>query len=260
MHLPRALKTDAEFQVRISYRASPQRGLYFVGKTQAWTQGQDIDSRHYFPCLDTPAQKCTSEVKATFPRAMTALSNGALISDTVKGARRTMHYRLDAPHAPYLVTLVVGSFEVHEAKAGSTKIRTFFPPGRKDDALRVRVARTPKMIALFEELTGVPYPFGDYSQIFVVRVHLRRHGEHLGHHADRRGAARRARARATTRPSRSSRTSWRTSGSATCSPAATGRTAGSTRASPPTSRCCGRSARRVADEADHQRKLDLEAT
>ena len=148
VHLPRALKADAEFQVRISYRAVPQRGLYFVGKTQAWTQGQDIDSRHYFPCLDTPAQKCTSEVKATFPKAMTALSNGALLSDTVKGARRTMHYRLDAPHAPYLVTLVVGSFEVHEAKAGSTRIRTFFPPGRKDDALRV-VSRTPALAAGF---------------------------------------------------------------------------------------------------------------
>ena len=164
--LPRTLKTDTLFKIRISYRASPQRGLYFVGKTQAWTQGQDIDSRHYFPCLDTPAQKCSSEVQATFPKAMTALSNGALLTDTVKGTRRTMHYRLDAPHAPYLVTLVVGSFEVHEAKNGTTKIRTFFPPGRKEDALRC-VARTPQMLALFEKLTGLPYAFGDYSQIFV---------------------------------------------------------------------------------------------
>ncbi|MDP1826858.1 MAG: M1 family aminopeptidase [Archangium sp.] len=166
VHLARALKPDARFEVRIHYRATPQRGLYFVGKTQAWTQGQDIDSRHYFPCLDTPAQKCSSEVKATFPKAMTALSNGALQSDTVKGNKRTMHYRLDAPHAPYLVTLVVGSFEVHEAKSGSTTIRTFFPPGRKDDALRC-VSRTPKMVAFFERLTGMPYAFGDYAQIFV---------------------------------------------------------------------------------------------
>ena len=166
VHFPRALKADTRFTVRISYRAAPQRGLYFVGKTQAWTQGQDIDSRHYFPCLDTPAQKCSSEVTATFPKAMTALSNGKLQSDTHKGARRTMHYRLDAPHAPYLVTLVVGTFEVHEAKAGATTVRTFFPPGRKEDALRC-VARTPKMVALFERLTGVPYAFGDYAQIFV---------------------------------------------------------------------------------------------
>ncbi len=166
VHLARTVKPDTQFVVRISYRATPQRGLYFVGKNQAWTQGQDIDSRHYFPCLDTPAQKCSSEVKATFPKAMTALSNGALLTDTVKGARRTMHYRLAAPHAPYLVTLVVGSFEVHEASSKSTRVRTFFPPGRKEDALRV-VARTPKMLDLFERLTGLPYAFGDYSQIFV---------------------------------------------------------------------------------------------
>lgn len=164
--LGKTMKPDARFTVRITYRAAPQRGLYFIGRDQAWTQGQDIDSRHYFPCLDTPAQKCTSEVTATFPKALTALSNGQLLSNTVKGARRTMHYRLDAPHAPYLVTLVVGSFETHEVKAGPTTIRTLYPPGRQEDALRC-VARTPKMLAMFERLTGAPYPFGDYAQVFV---------------------------------------------------------------------------------------------
>ncbi len=164
--IPRGIKPRTPFQVRISYRATPQRGLYFIGGDQAWTQGQDIDSRHYFPCLDTPAQKCTSEVKATFPRAMTSLSNGALVKDTVKGNRRTMHWRLDAPHAPYLVTLVVGQFEVHEQKHRDVVIRTLFPPGRKDDALRC-VKRTPQMMALFEKWSGQAYPWGDYAQVFV---------------------------------------------------------------------------------------------
>ncbi len=164
--IPRGIKARTEFTVRISYRATPQRGLYFVGTEQAWTQGQDIDSRHYFPCLDTPAQKCSSEVKATFPKGMTSLSNGALLKDSVKGNRRTMHWRLDAPHAPYLVTLVVGQFEVLEQKSNETKVRTLFPPGRKEDALRC-VKRTPQMLALFERLTGQPYPWGDYSQVFV---------------------------------------------------------------------------------------------
>ena len=166
VRLPRAIKAGAEFAVRITYRATPQRGLYFVGDDQVWTQGQDIDSRHYFPCLDTPAQKCSSEVKASFPKALTSLSNGVLLEDKVKGERRTMHFRLDAPHSPYLVTLVVGRFEVHEAKAGSTTVRTLFPPGRKDDALRC-TARTPKMLQLFEKLTGRAYPWGDYAQVFV---------------------------------------------------------------------------------------------
>ncbi|MBL8909109.1 MAG: HEAT repeat domain-containing protein, partial [Archangium sp.] len=166
VHLSKATRPGAELKVKITYKASPQRGLYFVGPDQVWTQGQDIDSRHYFPCLDTPAQKCTSEVKASFPKELTSLSNGKLLSDTAKGARRTMHWKLDAPHSPYLVTLVVGKFEVHEAKAGSTTIRTLFPAGRKDDALRV-TSRTNKMVALFEKLTGRAYPWGDYAQVFV---------------------------------------------------------------------------------------------
>ncbi len=164
--LPKAIKAHNEFTVRITYRATPQRGLYFIGREQAWTQGQDIDSRHYFPCLDTPAQKCSSEVTATFPKAFTSLSNGELVSDKIKGARRTMHWKLEAPHAPYLVTLVVGNFEVLEQRHDEMKLRTLFPPGRKEDALRC-VKRTPEMVALFEKITGQPYPWGDYAQIFV---------------------------------------------------------------------------------------------
>jgi len=166
VQLPRAVKAGADFVVKITYRAQPQRGLYFVGDDQVWTQGQDIDSRHYFPCLDTPAQKCSTELKASFPAELTSLSNGTLLSDVVKGARRTMHFKLDAPHSPYLVTLVVGKFEVYEQKQGDTTIRTLFAPGKKDDALRC-VKRTPQMLALFEHLTGTKYPYGDYAQIFV---------------------------------------------------------------------------------------------
>ncbi len=174
VHLPRAVKKGGTLEVKLGYRATPRRGLYFIAPdadfpkrpVQAWTQGQDEDSRFWFPCLDAPAQKCSSELTATFPKKMTALSNGVLLSDVVKGDRRSQRFHLDAPHSPYLVTLVVGEFETHEAKAGLSIVRTFFPKGRKADALRC-VARTPQMVALFEKLTGRAYPWGDYSQVFV---------------------------------------------------------------------------------------------
>ncbi|MBS1151137.1 MAG: pepN3 [Myxococcaceae bacterium] len=177
VHLPAALEPGASATVRISYRAQPRRGLYFIHPdkqypkrpTQAWTQGQDEDSRYWFPCLDAPAQKASSEVIATFPARMTALSNGKVVSNTVKGPLRTMHYRLDAPHSPYLVTLVVGEFEEHLAPVpGSpSRVRTLFPKGRKADALRC-AERTPRMIHFFEQLTAQPFPWGDYAQIFVA--------------------------------------------------------------------------------------------
>lgn len=173
--LPRPLGADQTAEVAIRYRCHPARGLYFWGPdegypdrpVQAWTQGQDEDARYWFPCLDAPAQKATSELSATFPAGFTAVSNGVLVADEVKGELRTMRYRLDVPHSPYLVTLVVGELEELTAKAGATSLRYLFPPGRREDALRC-VERTPQMIQLFEELTGEPFPFPVYSQVFVT--------------------------------------------------------------------------------------------
>jgi len=172
---PTPLPADGKARVTVQYRVQPQRGLYFIGPDegypdrprQAWTQGQDEDSRYWFPCLDTPAQRATTEVIATFPSEMTALSNGMLVSNESKGSRRTMHYQLNFPHPPYLVTLAVGDFEEATATAGETPLRYWFPKGRKDDALRC-VGRTPEMVAHFEDITGQKYPYGSYAQVFVA--------------------------------------------------------------------------------------------
>ncbi|MBK7860820.1 MAG: peptidase M1 [Archangiaceae bacterium] len=175
VQLKKPLAAGAEATVEISYRCVPRRGLYFIGPDrqypkrplQAWTQGQDEDARYWFPCLDAPAQKATTEVVATIPKKMRALSNGKLLSDEVKGQRRVVHHRLDVPHSPYLVTLVVAELEEHVAQAGKVKVRTLYPKGRKADALRC-CARTAEMVKLFEDLTGRAYPWGDYAQVFVA--------------------------------------------------------------------------------------------
>ncbi|MEO6953819.1 MAG: M1 family aminopeptidase [Polyangia bacterium] len=158
----------------VEHEAEPEKGLYFIrpdaaypGRpTEAWTQGQDEDNRHWFPCLDHPSWKCATEVRVRFPRELFALSNGDLIEDTTDGAQRTMHYRLDQPHSSYLVTLVVGTFATIEAQHGKVPLAYYVHPHRVDDAPRT-FARTPEMMALFEQLTGRAYPFSRYSQIVV---------------------------------------------------------------------------------------------
>ncbi|HSN97573.1 MAG TPA: hypothetical protein VLS89_04710, partial [Candidatus Nanopelagicales bacterium] len=55
----------AEASIRVRYRATPRRGLYFLAPDehvpdrprQVWTQCQDEDARHIFPCLDKPIMK-----------------------------------------------------------------------------------------------------------------------------------------------------------------------------------------------------------
>ncbi|MHB8873967.1 MAG: M1 family aminopeptidase [Myxococcaceae bacterium] len=175
VELPNPLAEGESAEVSVRYRCRPTRGLYFLAPDEAypsrprqvWTQGQDQDSRCWFPCLDAPAQKATSELSATFPASMIALSNGTKVFDEATGELRTTRYRLDVPHPAYLVTLVVGELEEEVADSGKTRLRYLFPPGRKEDALRC-CARTPEMVRLFEELTAEPYPYGVYSQVFVA--------------------------------------------------------------------------------------------
>ncbi|NMO16504.1 peptidase M1 [Pyxidicoccus fallax] len=179
VEFPAQLAPGDTREVAVHYACRPRRGLYFWGPDagypdrprQAWTQGQDIDARAWFPSLDTPAQKATSEIIATFPAEMTALSNGVLVSDRTDGARRTQHYRMEQPHAPYLVTLAVGEFEEATDSAGTVPLRYLFPKGRREDALRC-VRRTPEMVRAFQELTGEPFPWSGYAQVFLTEFIL----------------------------------------------------------------------------------------
>jgi len=171
------MRTGAELEIAIDYSAHPRRGLYFVGPdsgypdkpVEAWTQGEDEDSRYWFPCYDYPNDKATSEVIATVPDRFIAVSNGALIEKSTDKARgtSTWHWRQDVPHSAYLITLAAGDFVEMRDHAGATPVLYYVHPGREDDARRA-FGNTPRMIEFFERIIGVPYPYAKYSQIAVA--------------------------------------------------------------------------------------------
>ena len=173
--------------VAVEYTAQPRRGLYFIGpdagyperRLQAWSQGQDEDSRYWFPCFDSPHEKATSEVVATVPSRFFALSNGSLVERKDSRGTSRFHWRLDVPHSCYLITLAAGEYtEIRAKAAGGGKpgkrkqtgkgpeILYYAPKGREAETKRT-LARTPEMLALFSEFTGVPYPYGKYAQVFA---------------------------------------------------------------------------------------------
>ena len=172
----RALAAGGEIEVAIDYSATPRRGLYFVGPddgypdkpVQAWTQGEDEDSRYWFPCYDYPNNRTTSEVIATVPEKFTAVSNGALVAAThdASARTRTFHWRHEVPHSTYLITLCAGEFATIEDRAGATPVLYYVQPGREDDARRA-FGNTPKMIEFFERRIGVAYPYAKYAQVAV---------------------------------------------------------------------------------------------
>jgi aminopeptidase N len=172
------IKAGAELEIAIDYAAvQPRRGLYFVGPDaaypdkpiEAWTQGEDEDSRYWFPCYDYPNDKATSEVIVTVPSRFTAISNGALVATTPGPSpnTHTFHWRHDVPHSAYLITLAAGEFVEIRDKAGDVPVLYYVHPGREDDARRA-FGNTPRMIQFYEHIIGVPYPYAKYAQVAVT--------------------------------------------------------------------------------------------
>ncbi len=78
------IAVDLEIQYHVK---NPRRGLYFIHPdehypdkpTQVWTQGEDEDSRYWFPCFDYPGQLATSEIRVQVAKPYGAISNGSLV-------------------------------------------------------------------------------------------------------------------------------------------------------------------------------------
>ncbi len=173
--LPR-MKAGAQTQVAITYAANPRRGLWFTAPDkdypkkplQAWTQGQDEDSRHWYPCVDFPNHQQTTEVVVTVPPRMISIGNGELRSvRTNKNGTKTYHWYCSTPHVTYLLSQIVGAFAeiVHDWKG--VKVQYYGPKGREADLERT-LQRTPKMLEVLSDATGLKYPYPRYAQTFVA--------------------------------------------------------------------------------------------
>jgi aminopeptidase N len=161
--------------VAIAYRVeNPQRGLYFIAPdqhypnkpTQVWTQGEDEDSRFWFPCFDYPGQLATSEIRVRVPKRFMAISNGELISTEAVGDDKIYHWSQQQVHPTYLMTLAVGDFtEIRDEWQGKP-VTYYVEKGREDDARR-SMGKTPEMIEFFSQAFGYPYAFPKYAQVCV---------------------------------------------------------------------------------------------
>ncbi len=163
------------FTLTIDYaNENPQRGIYFVGPdehypdkpTQVWTQGEDEDSRFWFPCFDYPGQLATSEIRVKVPKKFMAVSNGELISTEAEGDHKIYHWKLDQVHPSYLMTLAIGAFDEIKDEWKGKPVSYYFEKGRKAEA-KLTMGKTPQMMATLSRWFGYDYPFSNYDQVCV---------------------------------------------------------------------------------------------
>ena len=170
------LPPDQDVELTVTYSAEPTRGLYFrtpeqgyrPGDTHLFTQGEETEARHWFPCLDTPNQRFTSEITCRVPKDMTVISNGRLVSSAVDSATglSVVHWSQEKPHASYLISLVAGYFKKVEGRCGTVPLAFYTPPSEFDQAAG-SFKGTEEMVAFFEKEIGVPYPWAKYDQVCV---------------------------------------------------------------------------------------------
>ncbi|MFL6502242.1 MAG: M1 family aminopeptidase [Nitrososphaera sp.] len=171
VNLGRLLRERSKIELYISYTAKPRKGFYFIGPDkyypekyqEAWTQGETNESRYWFPCIDHPRVKFSSEISVKVPIEFMTISNGILLNSERQNNKQIYYWSETNPHPAYLTSVVVGKYI--ELKDGKS-LYYYVPPEKKQDAQR-SLEHTPEIIKFFEEFLGMAYPYDKYSQVTV---------------------------------------------------------------------------------------------
>jgi aminopeptidase N len=164
--------------IRFTYTATPKKGVYFVDErkengqivnpAQVWSQGEADEAHHWFPCFDFPSDKATTEQYLTVKKGETVVANGELIDRKANAdGTETVHYKMPVPHSIYLLSFVVGTYAKVEDTYNGIPLGYYVYPG-KEDVARAAFGKTPEMMKVFEEVTGVKFPYNKYDQTIVA--------------------------------------------------------------------------------------------
>ncbi|MBK7666370.1 MAG: M1 family peptidase [Sphingobacteriaceae bacterium] len=187
INLGREVKPTESFYIQIEYTAKPNelkkggsdaisddKGLYFINPKgedpnkmpQIWTQGETQSSSAWFPCVDSPNEKMTSEIYMTVDDKYTTLSNGLLL-DSKKNTDGTRidHWKMDLPHSPYLVMMGVGEFKKVTDEPWKGKEISYYVEKEYEPHAKAIFGNTKEMIDFYSKKMGVDYPWQKYSQI-----------------------------------------------------------------------------------------------
>lgn len=171
-----SLAWEQKDSMTITYECTPRRGLYFIGwndktgicRKQIWSQGQGIDNRNWIPMYDEMNDKITTEMIVTFDSAYKVLSNGKFLEKRNNhNGTNTWHYKMSHRHAPYLIMVGIGKYDVKETKSQSgVPINLWYYPEWKN-RVETTYQLSEKMMDFYEKEIGVSYPWESYSQIPV---------------------------------------------------------------------------------------------
>ncbi|MCS6873189.1 MAG: DUF3458 domain-containing protein [Pyrinomonadaceae bacterium] len=177
IYLDRSYSNKETISIRVVYSCRPKKGVYFVEAekrngyirdAQIWTQNEPEEAHHWLPSYDFPDDKATSEQIITVLPDETVIGNGELLSVSESEGKKTFHYRMNVPHSVYLISFVVGKY-VKLADFYRDIPLGFYVYPQTEWVVPKAFSKTKDMFRIFEQLTGMPYPFNKYDQTIVAR-------------------------------------------------------------------------------------------
>jgi aminopeptidase N len=125
----------------------------------------------WYPGNDYPSDKATYDVTVTAPKALTAVTNGVIVSRTVHGATATAHWRSTDPIASHVTILAIGSYTVETGTAVGKPAYYAYENGLGILTQRARkdLQRTPEILSFLQKTWG-PYPFAATGGIVAGRA------------------------------------------------------------------------------------------
>ena len=154
----------AEIHVRFSGILNDKlRGFYLsqtARRRYAVTQFEATDARRAFPSFDEPAYKAVFRIALVVDNGDTAISNGAIVSDTPgpERGKHTLKFSDSPKMSSYLVAMMVGDFACISGGADGIPIRVCAVPEKKD-LLSCALASAENILKFYDIYYDTKYPF-----------------------------------------------------------------------------------------------------
>lgn len=161
---------DDTLIVDISYEAHHTKnfrgGVKFKEGNILWTHGEPENNSFWLPLIDKPNQKLTHKIKVKVPDTLVTLSNGFLISSKKEAGWLEETWIQEKPHAPYLITLVVGPYIIENDTTNTIPIYNYIK--KEYEGLGNKIySNAAEIINFFSKTFKYPYVWGKLANVAV---------------------------------------------------------------------------------------------
>ena len=170
LSIPFSYSGNDTFKLKIVYKGTPKRagfdGFVFgniYDQSVVYNLSEPTFASSWFPCSDMPSDKAFLDMWITNDSINTSVSNGILVDTSIKGSRKTYHWKTLYPITTYLIALYSSRYDnfgekyISQNGMDTMNIEYYAFPKQLEDA-KIDFSGHKEYIDFFAKIFG-EYPF-----------------------------------------------------------------------------------------------------